>query len=173
MKNMGLTSSNHNPCLFFGIIDDGTPPKILRHNIHVGIYIDGFFSSRKLDAEESRFKKPLNKKFATDFMGDADFFPGSSFKCNRRPEGNLSVHVPKKQFTEHTTSRFSLKDCNCVALTTPYCSGCPIYSIPDPNPDDPDPPRHKDVYQSICGLINWLSILTRPDTATVLSFLNP
>ena len=56
---------------------------------------------------------------------------------------------------------------------TPYRSGCPIDSIPDPDPDDPDLPKCKAAYQSICRSINWLSISNRPDVATVLSFLVP
>ena len=104
-------------------------------------------------------------------MGDADFFLGSSFEWNRRPYGNLSVHVSQKEFSEHTAPRFGLKYCNWVPLVTPYFSGCPIDSIPDPDPDDPDLPKCKATYQSICGSINWLAILTHPDVYTVLSFL--
>ena len=53
----------------------------------------------------------------------------------------------------------------------PYRSGCLIESIPNPDPEEPDLPKIKSAYQSICGLINWLAILTHPDAATVLSFL--
>ena len=54
---------------------------------------------------------------------------------------------------------------------TPYCSVCPIFSIPDPDPYDPDLPKHKAAYQSICSSINFLVISTRPDVASALSFL--
>ena len=105
-------------------------------------------------------------------MGDADFFLGSSFKWNRHPDGSLSVHVSHKAFCEHTASRLGLKDCNRVPLMTTYRSGWPIDSITDNDPDDPDLPKQKASYQSICGLINWIAIWTRPNTATVLSFLD-
>ena len=43
LKDMGLTSSNHNPCLFYDIIDDDTPHTTPRYLIHVGLYVDDFF----------------------------------------------------------------------------------------------------------------------------------
>ena len=80
LKDMGITSYKHDPCLFSRVIDDSTPPTTPRHPIHIGLYVDDFFSFSESDAEESRFKKLLNKKVATDFMGDSDLFLGSSFK---------------------------------------------------------------------------------------------
>ena len=47
----------------------------------------------------------------------------------------------------------------------------PIDSIPPPDPNDPDGPRRKKVYQSIVGSINWLACCTRPDIAPCLTFL--
>ena len=54
---------------------------------------------------------------------------------------------------------------------TPHHSGFPINSILDSDTDYPDLPKRKAAYQSICGSINWLSILTRANVATFLSFL--
>ena len=104
-------------------------------------------------------------------MVNAEFFLVSSFECNRRPDVHLSVHVSQQAFSDHTASHFRLKDCNQVTLITPYRSGCPIDSIPDHDPDKPDLPKCKAAYQSICGLINWITILNRPDVATVVSLL--
>ena len=123
LKDMGLTSSNRNPCLFYGIIDDGTPPTTPRHPINVGLYVDDFVFFLDSDAEEYRFKKLLNKKVATDFIGNVDFFLGSSFKWNWCPDVNISVHISQQSFAKNTTFCFSLKDCNRVPLMTPYRSG--------------------------------------------------
>ena len=104
-------------------------------------------------------------------MGDAEFFLGSSFEWNCRPDGNLSIHVSQQAFDKNTTSHFRLKDCNRVPLMNPYHSGCPIDSIPNTDPDGPYLLKCKAVYQSICKSIKLISILTRPDVATVISFL--
>ena len=76
---MGITSSNHYPCLLSGVIDDGTPPTIPVHPIHVGLCVDDFVFFLELDAEESCFKQLLNEKVTTEFMGDTDFLIESSF----------------------------------------------------------------------------------------------
>ena len=115
----------------------------------MGLYINESVLFSESDAEESRLKQILDKKFATYFMKDVDFSLGSSFEWNHRPDGNLSVHVSQQAFSEHTASRFGLEDCNRVPLMIPYRSGCPIDSIPDPDPDDPDLPKRKASYQSI------------------------
>ena len=73
-------------------------------------------------------------------------------------------------FSDHTASRFFLKYCNRVPLMTTYRSGFPINSIPNLDPDNPNLPKRKATYQSICGSINWLSISTLPNVATTLSF---
>ena len=112
-------------------------------------YVDDFVFFSELESEESRFKQLLNNKVATEFMGDANFFLVSSFKWNRRTNGHLSVHVYQQAFDEHTVSHFGLEDCNRVPLMTPYRSECPLDSIPNPNPDDPDLPKRKATYQSI------------------------
>ena len=129
-----------------------------------------FFFSES-DAEESRFKKSPNENVATDFMCDADFFLISSFKWNRSPDKKISVHVSQQAFSKHTASCFGLKDRNRVPLMNPYRLGYPIDSIPNPEPEYPDLPKCKDVYQSIYESINWLAISTCPEAATILSLL--
>ena len=82
LKNIYLTSSKHNPCLLFGIIDNSTPPETTQHIIHVGLYVNNFVFFLELDAENYHFKKSLNNKVTTNFMGGADFFIRSSFEWN-------------------------------------------------------------------------------------------
>ena len=133
---MGLTFSKHDYCLFYGIIDDDTPSATTQHTIHVGLYTDNLVLFSESDTKESRFKKILNEKFTTDFMGNTDFFLGSSFEWNWRPDEKKSFHVSQQDFTDHTDSHFGIKDCNRIPLMTPYRSGCHIDSIPDTDPDD-------------------------------------
>ena len=80
LRDMGLTPSKHNPCLFSGVIDDGTPLSTPRYTIHVGLYVNDFVFFSGSDAEESCFKHLLNEKVTTHFMGNIDFFLGSSFE---------------------------------------------------------------------------------------------
>ena len=52
---------------------------MVHHLHHIGFYVDNFVFFSDSDAEESRFKKLLNKQVTTDFMGGADFFLGTFF----------------------------------------------------------------------------------------------
>ena len=76
MKDICLTSSKHDPCLFSWIIDDGTPLETSRNTIHIGLYVDEFIFFLDSDVEESHFKKILNGKVTTDFMGEANLLLG-------------------------------------------------------------------------------------------------
>ena len=145
---MGLNPSKHKPCLFSGVIHGRNPHVNPRHTIHVDFV---FFSES--DVEESRFKRILNDKVTADFMGDVEFFLGSSFKWNQCPDEHLLAHVSQQAFDKHAASRFRLEDYNRVLLMTPYRLVEPIKSIPDP-----DPLERKSAQQSIWGSNNWLAI---------------
>ena len=101
---MDITSSRNKPCILSGIINDSTPPATPQHTIHIGIYVNNFVFFSESDTEESCFKKLLNNKVTTDFMGYAEFFLGSSFECNWHSDGKLSVHVSQQAFADNTDS---------------------------------------------------------------------
>ena len=80
LREVGLTPSTHDPCLFSGVINDVTLPSTPQHQIHVGLYVDDFVFFSESYAEEFQFKRLLNSKVTTDFMGDANFLLGSLFE---------------------------------------------------------------------------------------------
>ena len=98
LRDMGLTPSNNNPCLLSSGIDYVTPSATPRHTIHVGLYVNNFFFFSESDTEDYYFKQLLNDKVTNDFMGNANFFLGSSFEWNRRPNRHLLVHVSQQAF---------------------------------------------------------------------------
>eukprot|EP00957_Ditylum_brightwellii_P049719 3770463-Ditylum_brightwellii.AAC.1 len=62
----------------------------------------------------------------------------------------------------------NLTNANASPNATPYRSGFSIDAIPpDPNISD----NYKELYQSWCGMLNWLSISTCPDLSIPVSFL--
>ena len=67
--------------------------------------------------------------------------------------------------------RFGLGNASRTPHMTPYRSGLPIDSVPPPDKNDPDQARRTTVYQSLVGCLNWLAVCSRPDLATVVSFL--
>jgi hypothetical protein len=175
LRDIGLTASKHDPCLFSGVVkaDDKTAslPSSTRARVHVGIYVDDFVFYSIDPLEEERFKAALKQRVVVDFMGDVDWFLGTAFTWKRHRDGNLSVLLSQSAFTEFSAHRFAVNKFNQVPNMTPYRSGLPIDSIPPPPKDDPDQKRRTKVYQSIVGCINWLATCTRPDIAPCLTFL--
>jgi hypothetical protein len=175
LRDIGLTASKHDPCLFSGVVnaEDNTDslPSSTRARVHVGIYVDDFVFYSTDPLEEERFKAALKKRVVVDFMGDVDWFLGTAFTWKRHSDGNLSVLLSQSAFTEFSAHRFAVNKFNQVPNMTPYRSGLPIDSIPPPPKDDPDQKRRTKVYQSIVGCINWLATCTRPDIAPCLTFL--
>jgi hypothetical protein len=64
-----------------------------------------------------------------------------------------------------------LTDANTSPTMTPYCSGFPVNMIPPVDMDEMKWDKLRSTYQSHLGMINWLSISTRPDVTTIQSLL--
>jgi hypothetical protein len=175
LKNIGLTPSPHDPCLFSSVVDSprlwNLPPKCDRKPIHIGIYVDDFVFFSKDPAEEDNFKLAMQDcTVPINWMGTVDYFLGTAFNWKRHPDGNLSVLLTQSAFVEYSAHRFAIDKLNPVPNMTPYRSGMPIDSIPPPDPKDPDQKRRTKCYQAIIGCINWLATCTRPDVAPALTF---
>ena len=171
LKDMGLTPSPHDPCLYSGIINTDQQVSSPRQPIHIGLYVDDFVYYSTSDAEESLFQSVLSSKLTVDFMGDVDYFLGTAFTWTKHTDDHLSVHLSQSAFTEYTAHRFGVDKMNRVPNMTPYRSGYPIDAIPSVDPADPDLKRRTKIYQSMVGCINWLATCTRPDVSPVLTFL--
>ena len=170
LKNMNLTPSHHNPCLFSGIIDEPDPMST-REEIFVGAYVDDFVFYSKDPAKEEKFKTALQDKLKVDFMGNADYFLGTAFTWLSHDNGHVSVHLCQAAFTEFAANRFGVDKMNRVPNMIPYRLGLPINSLPPAQANDPDLKRRTKVYQGIVCSINWLATCSRPDIAPVLTFL--
>jgi hypothetical protein len=176
LKNIGLTPSPDDPCLFLGIVESprlsNLPPKHERKPVHIGIYVDDFVFFSEDPAEEENFKLAMQDcTVPIDWMGTVDYFLGSAFNWKCHSDGNLSVLLTQSAFVEYSAHRFAINRLSPVPNMTPYCSGIPIDSIPPPDPKDPDQKRRTKCYQAIVGCINWLATCTRPDVAPALTFL--
>jgi hypothetical protein len=66
-----------------------------------------FFFSNDPD-QELLFQTELSKYCRVNFMGDIDFFLGTTFTYHRHSDGDLSVHLGQAAFTEHIAHRFGI-----------------------------------------------------------------
>ena len=201
LKDIGLSPSLHDPCLFSGVVNGSSPsdphvharqangpvagtPSLVNPTtplpptpapspapVHVGIYVDDFVFYSTDPAQEQLFMDALKTRVVVDFMGPVDWFLGTAFTWKRHEDGNLSVFLSQSAFIDFTAHRFAIDRCKPVPHMTPYRSGIPIASIPGPPKGDPDQKRRTKVYQSIVGCINWVATCTRPDISPCLTFL--
>ena len=144
LVKMGLSVSVHNPCLYSGhVTSTSTTP--FTHPLHIGLYVDDFVFYTKDKAHEAAFRAYLAKHIAVDWMGDVDFFLGTSFTWKRLTNDNVSIHLSQATFTEHLAHRLSVDTMNKTPNMTPYRSGLPIDSIQASDPSDPDLPCRRKV----------------------------
>jgi len=199
LRDMNLSPSKHDPCLYTGILSDLTAPTSSptdspsrspstsapitspsslptdhadRATISVGLYVDDFVFYSTSQAEEDLFQKLFQAKLTVDFMGDVEYFLGTAFTWIRHDNDHLSVHLSQSAFTEYTGQRFGVDKYNRTPNMSPYRSGYPIDSIPNSDPHDPDLKRRTKIFQRIIGCINWLACCTRPDVSPALTFLS-
>ena len=110
LLDIGICSSPHDPCLYTGHVKYPSGRAITSSTapVEVGIYVDDVVFYSTEPAQELLFQRELSKRCKVDFMGDADFFLGIAFMYRRHDDGNLSVHLSRSAFTEHTAHRFGI-----------------------------------------------------------------
>jgi hypothetical protein len=166
LKAIGLRQTPNEDCLFVGSIIPGHPP------LHLAIYVDDiiYFSADPL--VEKQFEHDFASRVKVDFMGDADYYLGTHFDWERDSEGHVSCHLSQEGYAHMFVDAMGLQDAVSSSRMTPYRSGLPIDTIPTGH-SLPEAQRDKlrDKYRSFLGMLNWLSISTRPDLTTVHSLL--
>ena len=81
LRKMGLSPSLHDPCVYRGVCVDTEDPGATedRAEVHVGIYVDDFVFCSTDPAQEALFGREMESKCKVDFLGDIDYFLGTSF----------------------------------------------------------------------------------------------
>ena len=69
LKDMGLTASLHDPCLFTGITNNDSAPKTARKPVYISLYVKYFLFLSESGTEEERLQQLLSDRLKVDFMG--------------------------------------------------------------------------------------------------------
>ena len=161
---MGLQTSPHDPCVFFGSLKNGLPP------IYVGLYVDDFKYFSSSDETELLFEQILSTKCTVDFMGEVSWFLGSKYEWENLPDGRLSVSITQTARAEELLDDHGMTDCNPVA--SPYRSGHSIDSVVCDDTDPKDKPDLVLKFQSLVGGLLWLQRQSRLDISAVTILLS-
>jgi hypothetical protein len=162
---IGLKQCRNDPCVYYGTIIPGEPP------LYLAIYVDDLVYFSPSDDVEKYFEQALAQKITVDFMGDAEFFLGLKFDWIMSDDGHVDCRISQEAYAHTIVNELGLSQANINPLMTPFRSGFPIDTIPvvDMSPESRAPLVGK--MQCWLGMINWLTMGTRPDLSTVFSLL--
>ena len=164
LEEIGLQATAHDPCLFFGYLDDHAEP------IYVGVYVDDLKYFSTSDDVEAMFEQRLGSKLTVDFMGPVCWFLGSKYEWERTEDGRLTVSITQTAKIEEMQEKFGMMNCN--AVDTPYRSGLTVDRI---ETDNLHPDQKVDLvrqYRSLIGGLLWVNRQTRPDISVIVCLLS-
>ena len=121
---MGLKNSPSSPCIFTGVLVPGGPP------IFVGIYVDDIIYFSASDSVEKVFEEKLSSIGTVDFMGQVSLFLGKEFIRVHHADGHVTVSLTQQSFVENLIESLGIQSTHTAYITTPFCSGHAIDSIP-------------------------------------------
>ena len=104
-------------------------------------------------------------------MGQVDYFLGILFDWKRHDDGSVSVHLSQEAYANQIVESMGLSDSVSSPTMTPYRSGLPIDCIPPVDMSDSERAPILTLYRRFLGMLNWLTISTRPDLMTIHSLL--
>ena len=162
---IGLNQCKNDPCIYHGVLIPGQPP------LYLGIYVDDIVYFSASDEVERYFEIALKAKINVDFMGDAEFFLGLKFDWLISPNGDVDCRISQEAYANSIVHELGLSQANVSPLMTPFRSGLPVDTIP--HVDMTVEARAVLIGKMQCwlGMINWLTMGTRPDLGTIFSLL--
>jgi len=167
LKAIGLRQTAHEDCLFVGEIIPGRPP------LYLATYVDDLIYFSADPSVEKQFEADFSARVKVDFMGEADYYLGTHFEWKHDPDGHITCHLSQEGYAHMLVDAMGLQNAVSSTKMTPYRSGLAIDTLSNHDSSLSDTQletlRHK--YRSYLGMLNWLSISTRPDLTTVHSLL--
>jgi hypothetical protein len=120
---------------------------------------------------EQYFTTALSQKIKVEFLDDAEWYIGIKFDWHKFPDGTVFCRLSQEGYAAAMVKKMGLSSANKSPLMTPFSSSLPVDAIlhVDMSPAERPPLIAK--MQSWMGMLNWLQQCTRPDLATIFSFL--
>ncbi len=175
LNAIGLHANSSNPCLYTGhIIDPSNPDATPASSpLTLGLYVDNCVYFSDDPYVERLFERLLSSLVTVDFMGTVEWFLGTHFQWHQTDD-KVSVHLSQTGFAAHLVEDNNAHIPKITPDATPYRSGLPIDAIPESDKANNCPTfvACKRKYQNVVGSIGWLASSTRPDLATIHSFLS-
>ena len=163
LPEVGLQHCKNDPCIFFGNPIAGKPP------FYLILYVDDFVYFSEDDDVESYFRQALSRKIQVDYMGEAEWFLGVKFDWFQSNDGHVDCRISQEAYATTIVSELGLNNANTCRLMTPFRFGSPVDTIPHVEMSEDERAPLVAKMQSWLGMINWLTMGTRPDLSTIFS----
>jgi hypothetical protein len=160
---MGFQKHPTSHCLFIGHLIPNHPP------IYLGLYVDDVYYFSESREVESKFEKDISKEIDIEFNGQVGYFLGINFECKRHNDSSVSILMNQESFIDNLVDMAELTTATDLP-PTPYRSGYPVDKIPTIEASKANESYVK-YMQKFIGCLNWLSISTRPDIATITNMI--
>jgi hypothetical protein len=103
-----------------------------------------------------------------EFNGPVTYFLGIKFITNTDENGDISIQLTQEAFIESLLVASAGLDGDGVNESkTPYRVGYPVNKIPQETCDKDTQHKYTHLFRVLVGSLNWLSISTRSDIATI------
>ena len=165
LLKIGLKQCQHAPCIFYGTIIEGEPP------LYLGLYVDDFLFFSKSNQVEEKFQQEFAKHVPVSFDSEVNYFLGVKFNHKKYKDGHVEITMSQTAYIDELCKLTKLNGEAVNTPASPYHSGYPIDAIPQEEYDEIVQQRYTLQLQTIVGSLNWLSVSTRPNIATVTSLL--
>jgi hypothetical protein len=139
--------------------------------IYVALFVDDFVYFSPDHEVEQYFETALASKVKVEFMGQVDYFLGILFDWTRHDDGHVSVHLSQEAYANQIVDAMGMSDATASPTMTPYRSGLPIDAISPVDMTESERAPLLRTYRRYLGMLNWLTISTRPDLMTAHSLL--
>ena len=165
LEAIGMKQHPYSPCMFYGELIPGQPP------IYMGIYVDDFIYFSESREVEKQFETLFGNEIPMEFNGPVSYFLGVNFTHTRHSDGNVSILLSQEAFIEALVQHAGLDGEGVNIPRSPYRSGLPVDKIKIEDYDETTQHKITSLLRSLVGSLNWLSVATRPDIATITNML--
>lgn len=159
LKEIGLSASKVEPCVYTGNIDN--------YNVIIVVYVDDLLVASKSLEVLQKVKLELNKIFKMKDLGPVNEILGIQIE---RDGDKGSIKISQKKYINEIIERFGMD--SCKTAYTPLASGIKLSKEMEPKNTDEIKLMENKPYKELIGCLNYLANTTRPDISFTVGALS-
>lgn len=155
LKELNLTRSKLDPCIYYRITDD-------TNMLFIATYVDDLVMLSKSVSDFEEIREKLCKKFHMKYLGELTYCIGLHVERDRK---NKVIYLDQKKYIQEVLLKYGMSDCK------------PVKSPMDANEKLKSTNENTNIlhgvpYQELIGCLLYISQGTRPDISYVVNLLS-